>query len=142
MDMRRFLKPSLTVSTLQALGGEYEGVIASVTDEEMRNRFTGQKAFEPVVTFDDGKRLVLNKGVLLKCITWFGPDSASWVGRRLKVFLHSVPTVNRETGEMKTRVQRNIACEDPHARAPILARRVPAPTVAPVHERELGDDDE
>ncbi len=126
--MTRFLAPMLTVPELEALGGDYEGVIASVKEEMLHNRFKGQKFPEPVVSFYDGKRLVLNRTMLRACIGWFGDESNNWVDRRIRVFLRREEKVNKDTGETRWQVQRGIVCEDPHARAPrqgSWAERVP-----------------
>lgn len=141
MDMTRYLKPYLTVPELEAMGGEYDGVIASVTNEEIRNRYKGQKSNEPVVSFDDGKRLVLNAGMLRACLSWFGADSTNWIGRRIRLFLRRVETINRETGEIKVRLQRGILCEDPHFLSSSRTRSAAMVTVAPVRDRELAEDD-
>jgi hypothetical protein len=141
MDMTRFLKSYLNVPDLEALGGEYDGVIDSVTDEEIRNRFTGKKSFEPVISFVDGKRLVLNKGMLRMCLKWFGDESTEWIGRRVRVFLRRVESVNRETGESRVRLHRGLMCDDPHAQAPISGRWPVKAVIDAIPDREPGDDD-
>ena len=142
MDMTRFLAPMLTVPTLQAMGGNYEGVIASVKEEMLHNRYKGQKFPEPVVSFQDGKRLVLNKTMLLACIDWFGKDSNNWTDRRIYVFLRREEKVNRETGETWWKVQRGIACQDPHVKAQKPGRWAERVPVEANREREPGEDDE
>jgi hypothetical protein len=86
VDMRRYLKPNLDVPTLQALGGEYEGIVAHVTSESLRNKFTGTTSEEPVIAFNDGKRLILNKTLLVALMRTFGDDSGAWIGRRIRSF--------------------------------------------------------
>lgn len=126
MDTRRFLKAWLVNKLLDELGGEYEGVIAEVTEETVRSPFSCQKTTECVVHFlDSGYRLVLNKTMLQAMQGWFGPESDNWVGRRLRVFLRRVETT--AAGRTRVRWQRSILCEDPHARAGIVqAPQVPA----------------
>ena len=137
--MKRFLKPMLTVPTLDALGGDYEGVIATVQEETIRNRFKGQQYQEAVLTFQDGMRMVLNKTMLTKCIGWFGSDSLDWTGRRIWVFLRKAESINKATGETRTQVQRGIACEDPHAKGPSLRGTA---SIEALREREPGEDDD
>ena len=95
VDMTKHLRPYLIVSALEAMGGEYEGVVEAVTEELIRNRFTGQKTFEPVISFVDGKRIVLNATMLRQCIEWFGADSNGWIDCRLRLFLRRVESVNK-----------------------------------------------
>ena len=140
--MKRFLAPMLTVPELEALGGEYEGVIAFVKEEILHNRFKGQKFPEPVVSFHDGKRLVLNKTMLRACIGWFGDDSNNWIDRRIRIFLRREEKVNKDTGETRWQVQRRIACEDAHARAPRQQRWAERTPIEVIHEREPGEDDD
>ena len=116
MNLTRYLKQFLTVPLLQAMGGEYEGIIADVREECLRNRFKAASEEQAVVVFTDGKRLVLNKTMLLACIRWFGDDSKNFIGRRIRVFLREVATESRKTGQRRVVWQRAIACEDPHAR--------------------------
>lgn len=139
MDMTRYLKPYLNVKELEALGGAYNGVIAAVTDEDLRNKFRGQRSTEPVISFMDGKRLVLNTTMLRQCIEFFGPDSENWIGRCVGVFLRRVESRHRETGEIRVRLHRGLRCEDVHARfsMPRLVEHV-----ATFRLREPGDDDE
>ena len=140
--MRRFLAPMLTVPELEALGGEYEGVVASVKEEMLHNRFKGQKFPEPVVSFYDGKRLVLNKTMLRACIGWFGDDSSNWIGRRLYLSLRREEKVNKETGETRWKVQRQISCVDPHVRIPRPRTGPEQATVEATGQRELREDDD
>jgi hypothetical protein len=116
--MARHLKPWLTLKALEEMGGEYEGVIASVTEEPIRNRFTAQRDYSPVVTFDAGHRLIPNKCILQKLIGWFGSESDGWVGRRVRVFLRLIQTPNHK-GELRSRWQRDAVCEDHLARVQV-----------------------
>ena len=54
MDMARHLRRWLNETSLRELGGVYEGRIADVTEEKLRNRYTAQHQLQPVITFDDG----------------------------------------------------------------------------------------
>ena len=134
MDMTRLLKPYLNVSQLEALGGAYDGVIAAVSSQLLRNKFRAEMSEEAVVSFLDGTRLVLNKTMLRQCIEWFGAESEHWIGRRVSVFLRRVESVDRATGELKCRKHRGIACTDAHATNSV--RRSMSAT------REPGEDDE
>lgn len=122
-DMTRHLQPWLTDKALAEMGGEYEGVVAGVSEEYIRNRFTAQRSLEVVITFDDGHRLIPNKTVLQKFITWFGAESDAWVGRRVRVYRRQVQVPNAK-GELRTRWQRDVVVEDAHARSAV---RTPAP---------------
>jgi hypothetical protein len=94
-----------------------------VSEEYIRNRFTAQRSLEVDITFDDGHRLIPNKTVLQKFITWFGAESDAWVGRRVRVYRRQVQVLNAK-GELRTRWQRDVVVEDAHARSAV---RTPAP---------------
>jgi len=123
MDMKQFIRPYLTLAELEKRGGEFEGVIASVTDTYVRNPFTTERTREPMIQFQDGTRLVLNKTALKQCIGWFGAESENWIGRRLRVFVQSVERVNRTTGEVTVKRVRALLCEDPHVLAAVRRRQ-------------------
>jgi hypothetical protein len=101
------------------MDGDYEGVIADVQRERMRNKWNATSSDEPVIHFLDGKRLVLNKAMLMACIEFFGEDSSNWIARRVRVFLKTVETRNRETGKITISEHRAITCVDPFARASV-----------------------
>lgn len=109
-DMRRYLKRFLNNKALRSLGGEYVGVIAEVSEEPIRNRFNGKTTTEPIISFEDGWRLIPNQGMLQVVIEGFGAEASDWPGRRLRVSLVEVETVNRETGETRPRQQRAVMC--------------------------------
>jgi hypothetical protein len=138
MDMTRYLKEYLTVAVLDGIGGFYEGIIDEVNNELLRNPYSKQRSEEGVISFVDGRRLVLNKSMLKACITWFGTDSEDWIGRRIQVSIRPVETRNRETGETRVRFQRRISCEDPHATGQSKSVRSAR---ASAHHREPGEDD-
>lgn len=105
MDMRKHLRRWLNGPELRKLGDRYEGRIDRVTEEQVRNRFTGQKQIEPVIHFDDGYRLVPNYGMRVRLIEFWGDDTEDWIGHRLQV-LHE-PVTDKKTG--KTRWQKQVA---------------------------------
>jgi hypothetical protein len=140
-DMTRHLKPWLTLKALASMGGDFEGVIASVTDETLRNPFTAQRTLEPVVMFLDGHRLVLNKSMLQACIGWWGKESNDWIGRRVRIYQRRSETTNQQGGT-RTRWQRAIACEDHHARV-LLRASTPVNAIADADRgREPSEDDD
>ena len=58
--MGRHLRRWLNEKSLRELGGLYEGRIASVTEEKLRNGYTAQHQLQPVIGFEDGWLLVPN----------------------------------------------------------------------------------
>ena len=112
MDMTRFLKSYLNVPELQKLGGTYEGVIENVTEAEIRNRFTTRTTKEPVLEFEDGRRMVLNLTMLKECIGALGADSTSWSGQAVRVSLQRIETQNHTSAETRVAWHRKIACVD------------------------------
>lgn len=136
-DMTRHLKRWLTDKALAEIGGEFEGVIASVSEEEIRNRFTAQKSVEPVITFSEGGyKLVLGKTNLQKMINWFGPESNDWVSRRIRIFRQQVESRNAE-GLIRVRWQRSILCEDPSARGQVHGRWPKVACHAETHDAQM-----
>jgi hypothetical protein len=119
------------------MGGEFEGVIAAVTEEPIRNKYTAQKSIEPVITFEEGGyRLIPNKSALQRLIGWFGAESTNWIGGRVRIYLVEVELKNG-----RKQWQRSIACEDAHARFAIRGRW-PASVGAANHQREPGEGDD
>jgi len=98
MDMTRHLRRWLNDKALSDLGDTFEGRIATVTEEVIRNRFTSAKQIEPVITFEDGWRLLPNIGQRRALIEFFGPDSDDWIGQRLVVFRHYTQRTDTRTG--------------------------------------------
>lgn len=123
-DMSRYLKQWLTNEVLLSLGGEFEGVIAEVTEEVLRSPFSAQRTSHVVVTFlEGGYRLVLNKTNLKAMLLWFGNESENWTGRRVWVHLRPMHT-STQGGGVGRRFQRVLSCEDVHARyASTVVRR-------------------
>jgi hypothetical protein len=102
MDMTRHLRRWLNDKALnENFDGEYEGRIGDVTEETIRNRFTGQKQLEPVVIFEDGWRLLPNINQRRALIELMGADTEVWIGRRLCVFRHCTQKTDTETGLVK-----------------------------------------
>ena len=97
MDMRRHLRSHfVTNADLEVKGGSFESIIAEVLEEEMQNRYRGQRELQPVIVFEDGKRLVPNMGIRHELIEALGEESDGWIGRRIRVFLRPVP---RKSGQ-------------------------------------------
>ena len=86
MDIRRHLKRWLNDGELQEMGGSYEGTIADVVEEQVRNRFTTRREVQPVIVFYDGWRLIPNIGMRRALVEMFGPETNDWVDRRIRVF--------------------------------------------------------
>lgn len=101
MDMNRHLRRWLNDRTLRELGDAYDGVIASVSEEMIRNRFTAEKKLEPVITFEDGWRLLPNISQRRALIQFFGADTGEWVGQRVVVYRHRVTQTDQETGAVR-----------------------------------------
>jgi hypothetical protein len=108
MDMTRFLKHLLNNRELARMGGRYEGRIAGVTAEFMRNKFKGTTGEEPVILFEDGWRLVPNYSMRQALIQTFGEESNEWIGRSIIVYLHKVEKTNVQAGEIAGRWVRRI----------------------------------
>jgi hypothetical protein len=135
MDMRRHLRPWLNDAALARLGGVFDGVIASVVEEVVRNRFSAQRETQPVLVFADGHRLIPNYGMRAALIEIFGAETDGWIGRRVRVVRVRRESVDRTTGEVRERFVKVVECADRHARIPFGA-----PSVAP--EREWADYDD
>ena len=101
MDIRRHLRPWLNDATLVRLGGSYGGVVASVTEEQVRNPFTAMRQLEPVIGFDEGYRLIPNITMRAALIELFGPHTDKWIGRRITVSRRRIERMDRQTGEVK-----------------------------------------
>lgn len=84
MDMGRHLHRWLNDKALsQQFGDVYEGRIAAVGEQVIRNRFTAQKQLEPVIRFDDHWCLIPNISQRRALIELWGPETDDWIGRRL-----------------------------------------------------------
>jgi hypothetical protein len=107
--MTRHLRRWLNEATLRELGGDYDGRIVDVVEERLRNRFTAQKALEPVIVFEDGTRLCPNLTQRTALVSFWGPNTDEWVGRRLRVYLHRKEQPDKDTGVMKVRYEKRVA---------------------------------
>ncbi len=124
VDMRRHLRRWLNDTELVRLGGRYEGVIESVVEERVRNRFTAQRELVPVIVFDDGWRIIPNLSMRTVLIEIFGAQSDEWIGRRLTIFRRRIEQRDRVTGDIRERFHKAIYVSDPHSLTPIGGRRV------------------
>jgi hypothetical protein len=119
------------------MGDVYEGVIASVAEQVVRNPFSAQRERQPVIAFADGWRLIPNLGMRAALIEMLGPETDAWVGRRIQVFRRRVERIDRTTGEVRVVFVKSVSCRDRHARAVVSAAQ---PEV--VVEREYADYDD
>ena len=102
VDMTRHLRRWLNDKALiEHFDDSYEGRIADVTEEVIRNKWTGQKQLEPVLVFEDGWRLLPNINQRRALIEFFGPETDDWVGRRLGVYRHQVQRIDQKSGLTK-----------------------------------------
>ena len=51
MDMRKHLRRWLNHRELEQMGGRYDGIVAAVAEQNVRNRFTAQREAQPVIRF-------------------------------------------------------------------------------------------
>jgi len=110
MDMARHLRKWLNDTTLRELGDMYEGHIADVTEELIRNRFRyNTKTLEPVITFEDGWLLLPNIGQRKALIEMFGSDTDMWIGRSLQVFRARIERTDAKTGLVKISYEKRVA---------------------------------
>ena len=111
MDMQRHLKRRLDNSVLQEMGGSYEGIVVDVVDQKMRNPFTLEHELNPVIVFSDGKRLVPNIGILDVLIAHYGPETDTWAGRRIRIFLRPMTRKNPDD-DGPLRYEKAVECLD------------------------------
>ena len=110
--MRRHLKRWLDNSELLKTGGSYDGIIADVVEETVRNRYTAQRQIEPVIVFTDGWRLIPNIGMRRALVEMLGEETDDWVGVRIRVFLRRVVPKNGD-GETREKYNKFVECLDP-----------------------------
>lgn len=120
--MRRHLKRRMTNGDLEQMGGSYEGVIVEVVLEKMRNPFTTKSEVNPVVSFEDGWRIVPNIGMRRALTENLGPDTDGWIGRQIRVFLRPVQR-RAPSGDGKQRLEKAVECLDAPAAEPETAER-------------------
>jgi hypothetical protein len=92
------------------MGGSYEGTISAVFEEEMRNRFTTQRAMQPVILFTDGYRIVPNIGMRRTVVESYGAETDRWVDKRIQVFLR--PMTCRDSVKAQSRFEKAVKCLD------------------------------
>lgn len=118
--MTRHLKRWLNDAALEGRGGTYQGVIGSVTEEVVRNRFSAQRELQPVIGFTDGWRLIPNLGMRRALIEILGAESDNWIGRTLTVTRRQVDRIDKSTGLVRGRQWvKGAVVFDPHARTPV-----------------------
>ena len=110
MDMRRHLNRWLNHAELINMGGSYEGTIATVVLEEIRNPFTTQRNALPVIVFTDGYRIVPNIGMRRTLVESYGPETDSWVDKRIRVFRR--PMTRRHSVKAQSRFEKAVECLD------------------------------
>ena len=108
MDMRRYLKRFLNEESLKRMNGRYDGVIAQVVEEPIRNKFIASKQLEPIIKFEDGWLLIPNNSNRKALIEMFGPETSAWIGQRIVVFRHPV-TRTTKSGCTTTRYEKRVA---------------------------------
>ena len=101
MDMTRHLRRWLNDKVLREMGDTYQGRIVAVAEETIRNKFTAQRQLEPVITFEDGWRLLPNISQRRALIEMFGPETNDWIGCELVVYRHYIPKIDSKTGLTK-----------------------------------------
>ena len=110
--MRRHLRRWLNDAELERRGGRFDGVIAAVTEETVRNRFTAQRELQPVIAFDDGWRLVPNLTMRRALIEMFGTESNAWIGRRVTIHRQRVERIDKITGAIRESFQKTVSSSD------------------------------
>jgi len=115
MNMGRHLRRYLNYDTLRAMPGEmYEGRIAAVTEQHLRNRYTTHRQLEPVIAFDDGYLLVPNLTQRVALCEAFGtPETENWIGEQLTVFLLRTERLNKRTGQLVPSVEKRVRLTRP-----------------------------
>lgn len=108
VDMTRHLRRWLNDTALRKFGGTYEGIIADVVEEPIRNRFTWVKQTEPVIVFEDGWRVIPNITMRKTLIEFWGANTEDWIGQRLEVFRHRIEFHDPETGVLKDRWEKRV----------------------------------
>jgi hypothetical protein len=122
MDMRRHLRRWLNDAALREMHDRYEGRITSATEELIRNRFTAEKQLEPVISFDDGFRMIPNVGQRRQLIEFWGANTEDWIGRTLIVFRHRVERKDAN-GDTVERWQKSVMLPDNAVEFPRPVRR-------------------
>lgn len=112
--MSRHLRRWLNDKALaENFGDTYEGRIAIVTEQIIRNRFTGQKQLEPVVQFEDGWMLVPNLSQRRALINMFGVETDDWIGEVIAVCRVCITKNDAKTGLTKQSWQKVVKLPAP-----------------------------
>jgi hypothetical protein len=112
----------MTNGDLEQMDGAYAGVIADVVLEEMRNKYTAKYEKNPVIVFEDGWRIVLNKGMRKDLLHSLGSESDNWIGASIRIFLRPM-TRKVGSGDGKQRLEKAAECLKPAAAEPETAER-------------------
>jgi hypothetical protein len=122
VDMRRHLNRRMTNGDLEQMGGDYEGVIAEVVMEDMRNRYTSKREEHPVIVFEDGWRIVPNIGIRQALINSLKAESDDWIGGRIRIFLRPMPRKDG-SGDGPQRFEKAVECLAPETVKPKKTER-------------------
>jgi hypothetical protein len=109
MDMTRHLRRWLNDKVLREMGDTYQGRIVSVTEEQIKNRFKKYEIqLEPVITFEDGWRLIPNITQRKGLIEMFGSETDDWIGCEVIVFRHRGQKTDSKTGLTKEITEKRV----------------------------------
>jgi hypothetical protein len=109
MDMRSHLRLWLNDAELERReSGAYEGVIADVVEQVVRNPFTTKRETHPVLVFDDGWRWIPNFGSRTQLVRLYGAETDAWRGKRVRIFRRRENRVDKTTGEVKTQFAKTV----------------------------------
>ena len=137
--MRRHLKRRLNNGELLKMGGSYEGSIAEVVEETVRNPFTTQQEVVPTIVFVDGWRLIPNIGMRRALVEMLGEETDHWVGRHIVISIRLVArqSANGETRERYEKIIESVDPDDQEAATATTGTEVEALTAADISwERE------
>lgn len=90
MNIAQFQNQNGALTNAKLLGlpdRRYEGRIASVAEEVIRNQFLGKNETVVVLRFDDGAFWIPSQKALNVLIPALGFESDDWIGRRIAVVL-------------------------------------------------------
>jgi hypothetical protein len=109
VDMTRHLRRWLNDKALsEQFGDTYEGRIADVVEQTIRNRFTAEKQLEPVIRFEDGWCLIPNISQRRALVAMWGSETNDWVGRRLQVYRHRKERTDEATGRLRVTYEKRV----------------------------------
>jgi hypothetical protein len=75
----------LSGGAIHAMGDRYDGTIAAVEEQPVRNKWKMQTSMEDVLIFEDGKQLVVSHSMRLELIARFGSESDDWIGQSISL---------------------------------------------------------